>query len=196
MPYQTNIPNAGQSPGLFPAQSNDNFTRLKTMISANHKFNDSAGTDDGYHQNVKMLPIATPGNDATVGQSFVNTADATNQQWFKDGLNRVFQITPTIPIYAAVNFTSNGTIRYGHNVASVVRTSSGNFTINFTRPLPSNNYIVTGMTMRDSSTSTISVQPNGTYGNSVSTNFVKVRTTDLNGSTLDLLANFVLVCGG
>lgn len=196
MPYQTNIPNAGQSPGLFPAQSNDNFTRLKTMISANHKFNDSAAADDGYHQNIKMLPVSVPGNDSSVGQSFVNTADASNQLWFKDAINRVFQITPTIPIYAAVNFTSNGTIRYGHNVSSVIRTSSGNYTINFTTQLPSNNYIVSGMSMRNNNPCIISIKPNSNYGDSVSNNFVKVLTTDLNGSTLDLLANFVLVCGG
>ena len=35
MPYQTNIPNAAQSPGLFPSQANDNFTRLTVKFKEN-----------------------------------------------------------------------------------------------------------------------------------------------------------------
>jgi hypothetical protein len=89
MAYDTGIPNASQSPALFPAQAQDNFTRLKTLLGANHKFNDSAAADDGYHQDIKMMPIAVPGNDATVGQAFVNTALATNQLSWKDGSNTV-----------------------------------------------------------------------------------------------------------
>ena len=198
MPYQTNIPNAGQSPGLFPAQANDNFTRLKTIVGANHKFNDSAATDDGYHQDIKMLPLAVPGNDASIGQSFVNSADATNQMWFKDGLNRVFQLTPTLPIYAAVNFDGHSpvVVRFSHNVASVTRTATGLYTIAFTRALPTNNYIVTGMCMRDTSEGLMQIQADGTYGNSISTTFVKIRVFSLNSTDRDPLAAFVLICGG
>lgn len=149
MTYQTNIPNASQSPGLFPNQANDNFTRLKTIVSANHKFNDSAATDDGYHQLIKILPTSTTDipNDPTVGQTFVNAADASNQLWHKDGNNNIYQITPTIPIRAACNFdglaTSPITPRYSMNVASIVRNSAGDYTINFITPMPSLNYIVT-----------------------------------------------------
>lgn len=141
MPYQTNIPNPAQSPGLFPAQANDNFTRLKTIIGANHKFNDSAATDDGYHQNIKMLPLSVPGNDASIGQSFVNSADATNQLWFKDGLNNVYQITPCLPMRAWVIFDSIGTILNAgaakFNVNAVVPQGTGNYRVDFTTAMPS-----------------------------------------------------------
>jgi len=141
MPYQTNVPNAGQSPGLFPAQGNDNFTRLKTIIGANHKFNDSAATDDGYHQNVKMLPVSTPGNDGTVGQAFVNSSNANNELYFKDGLNNVFQVTPCLPLRAWVIFDSSGNIvnsgNAKFNVTNIIVQGTGLYKVNFTAAFPS-----------------------------------------------------------
>jgi hypothetical protein len=199
MAYQTSVPNTAQSPGLFPTQGADNFTRLKTIIGANHKFNDSAATDDGYHQIIKSLPVAAGSvpNDATVGQSFVNSADATNQLWHKDALNRLFQVTPTIPTYAAVNFTYNGsavTINFNFNIQSVTRDSQGLYTIRFTTAMPSANYIVTGTAMGASLPLTVSVAPNATYGNSVTTALVKIEIA--NTSAVDPLAAFIMICGG
>lgn len=200
MPYQTGVPNASQSPGLFPNQGQDNFTRLKAIIGSNHKFNDSAATDDGYHQNIKMLPLTTPGNDATVGQSFVNSADATNQLWFKDGLNRVFQITPTIPIYAAVSFYWDGAAvqyRYRMNVSTVTRISTGIYRINFTVAMANTNYIVAGNGMHNTSSgSIVEINPDTVVTNSITTTFVKIRTVNTSNSERDLLSNMVVVMGG
>ena len=202
MAYNTNVPNASQSPGLFPAQANTNFSRLKTIMGANHKFNDSAAVDDGYHQIIKELPVAAASvpNDATVGQTFVNTADPTNQLWHKDGSNNLWQITPTIPIRAATNFFWNGSaivFRYQHNVTSVTRVSTGIFTITFTTALPSANYVVSGMCLRDTQAGGfIEIDPNATYSNVVKTTSVQVRCVDGTNAVADQLAVMVIVMGG
>ncbi len=52
MTFNAIVPLSTQSPGLFPAQNNTNYTRLKTLISGDHIFNDTA-------------PGATPNNDGT-----------------------------------------------------------------------------------------------------------------------------------
>lgn len=144
MPYKTNIPNASQSPGLFPAQAQENFTRLKNIISANHKFNDSADpATDGFHQIIKIIPSAEPANNSSVGQSFVNSADSTNQLYHKDGLNRVFQITPCLPLRAAIVFTPagpNGTVSYAFNATMGIKQGVGIYRIAFTNAIPTVNY--------------------------------------------------------
>ncbi len=202
MTYQTNVPNAGQSPGLFPAQANDNFTRIKTIVGANHKFNDSAAADDGYHQNIKILPIGVPGNDGSVGQAFVNTSDATNQLFYKDGLNRVFQMTPTLPVYAAVKFVgtaaspiTGANILYGFNVSSIDWTVAGQYNIRFNVNLPSRNYIVLGMIQSASQTGIVR-SFSGTYNQAFDTTFTIVQTFNLSNSLATFQTVQVLVLGG
>jgi hypothetical protein len=202
MTYQTNIPNSGQSPGLFPAQANANFTRLKTIVGANHKFNDTAATDDGYHQDIKILPIAVPGTDATIGQLFANTAISSFPLSYVDGLNNLYQITPTLPVRAAVNFSVTPvtfaiTINYSQNVASVVRTSNGLYTITFTIAMPSNFYIASGMCMFPFGTNIpLQIQGNATYGNSVTTGHVKIDTGVDGTSSADPINVMLLISGG
>jgi len=60
MTFDPNIPNAGQSPGLFPPQNNQNFARLKTIINADHVFNDTTQATDGYHRQATMIARAQP----------------------------------------------------------------------------------------------------------------------------------------
>lgn len=62
MSFDANVPNASQSPGLFPGQSNTNFTRLKNIINADHVFNDSAQATDGVHRQCTMIARASPGS--------------------------------------------------------------------------------------------------------------------------------------
>lgn len=49
MSFDASIPQSGQSPSLFPAQNQTNMSRLKTIISANHQFNDAVDASDGKH---------------------------------------------------------------------------------------------------------------------------------------------------
>lgn len=62
MTFNTNVPNAAQSPGLFPAQNNTNFARLKTIINNDHIFNDTAAANDGTHRQVTLTDRAIPGS--------------------------------------------------------------------------------------------------------------------------------------
>lgn len=196
MTFQTNIPNASQSPGLFPGQANDNFTRLKAIVGANHKFNSAPAADDGYHQIVQILPTdpAIVPNDGTIGQTFTSATLPNGPLCYKDQLNRVFQITPTLPTYAAVNFNGFNpvAIRYGFNIAGVVRTGTGAYTISFTQPLPSNNYVVVGNVQGNFGLLTIA---SGNYASSVSTTFVKIQVSNLGGS-VDSTTITVAIMGG
>lgn len=191
MTYQTNVPNASQSPALFPSQANDNFSRLKTIITSNHKFNDSAAADDGYHQNVKMLPISTPGNDATVGQAFVNSSLASNELFFKDGLNNVWQITPCLPLRASVVFAPGnpGTISYSYNVSSVTRQGAGIYRINFSTAIPSASYFWSLNLIPSSSSNAIMVTVRTSTAPATSSFDLTAR--DSNGAAND---SFVSVC--
>ena len=60
MTYDVNVPNAAASPGLFPLQNNTNYARLKTIINADHVFNDTGQSTDGFHRQVTMISRATP----------------------------------------------------------------------------------------------------------------------------------------
>lgn len=196
MTFDPSIPLASDPPGNFPTQSQTNFSRLKTLISADHQFNNTAATDDGYH-NIVHLTAQTP-NAAAVPASGRLYAKA-------DGLGRLqanymddtpgtslnYQITPTLPIRAAVNFDGTGAIRgTAYNVSSVTLLSGGHYKVNFTNnmpgPGPEGNYIVqvTGMGtntgVRNSCMGAIS--GDGTYGNSMNIAYVIVSFTDFTAS--------------
>ncbi len=145
MTFNPNVPVATQSPGLFPPQNAANFTRLQTIIETDHQFNNTGPTADGFHKRVSLIVTAAPipptlptGADALL-YAFIDNAGQT-QLAFLNGTNN-FQLTPSI-IRACVNFSNSGTIRSGFNVASVTKNGTGDYTINFTNPMPDTNYIV------------------------------------------------------
>lgn len=77
MTYSTGVPDANASPGAFPAQGQTNFTRLKTIISANHAFNDGSSSDDGYHELVEWNTTASASVSASsILQTFANQPTA------------------------------------------------------------------------------------------------------------------------
>jgi hypothetical protein len=101
MTFDPNYPNAAQSPALFPTQNNTNNTRLKTIINADHVFNDSAQTTDGVHRQTTFISRAHPavllaGTNAIL-YSFVD-AQARSQLWFYNGVADV-QLTPPEELY-------------------------------------------------------------------------------------------------
>ncbi len=100
MTFDPSVPTASQSPGVFPAQNNTNFSRLKTIINADHTFNDSAQTTDGYHKQMTLLARAHPVGPLTDANGMLYVfAGTTAQLWFYDGTNDI-QLTPkeTYPI--------------------------------------------------------------------------------------------------
>ena len=201
MTFSTNVPAASDSPGLFPAQAQTNWGRLKTIIDANHQFNDTAAANDGYHVNMKMLGQAVPANDATVGQPFVDSADSTNQLSWKDGSNNVYQITPTIPIRASVTFTVTAgvpTIVNSHNVASVSSDGTGLFTITFTTALPSINYQthITSQPSATNRTSNAMLRGGATLSVAQAVGSVKIQVQNSSGSNADPVSCCVTCMGG
>ena len=184
MTFNITVPSAGQSPGLFPPQNNTNFSVLKNIIDRDHIFNDTPaiGDNSGTHRQVTMTarapPVSLPVGTNSIAYTWID-AFGRAQLIFYDGTTHV-QLTPGI--VAAVNFDGTGalgaqTIRSQYNVASVVRTGTGAYTINFAFLMPNNNYIVqvTGMRNTSGNISNGFIAGNATYGNSVAVGSVKVE---------------------
>ena len=137
MTFDPNVPNASQSPGLFPAQMNANLTRLKTIILGDHVFNDTAQPDDGTHKQVTLVarvdPVSLPAG--TNGILYGKIAGSTAKVFYYDGA-RVFKMAQVL---AAVTFNQAGTIQgNSFGVASVVSSGGGSpqYTITFSPALP------------------------------------------------------------
>lgn len=65
MTFTILAPNAAQSPGLFPAQNNTNFTRLQAIINQEHNFLNTAPTpveSQGIHKQCTFINRASPGS--------------------------------------------------------------------------------------------------------------------------------------
>jgi len=202
MTFDPNIPYAAQSPGLFPAQMNTDLARLKTIINKDHVFNNTAQSTDGVHRQVTMVvhAQAVPG-DLPAGTNAMLYAwlDSVGQAQLRyyNGVDN-FKVTPGI--VSTVNFNGTGavgaqTIRNQLNVASVVKTGTGQYTVNFTSALPHANYIVQCTGMRDS-VGTVSngcVRSDPVYANSVSTAFVKVEFFGQSDTLRDVIMGNVTV---
>lgn len=96
MTFNPTVPNASQSPGLFPSQNNTNYTRLKTIINADHVFNDTAQANDGAHKMVTLVdlladPVALAAG--TNGILYTKVENGTSELKFYNGLT-VLQLTP------------------------------------------------------------------------------------------------------
>src|SRR3569623_1017030 len=114
MTFNPSVPNAAQSPGLFPPQNSTNFTRLKTLINADHVFNDTAQTTDGVHRQCTMIaramPVGLPVGTNSILYSWLDTLGRT-QLRFYNGATDV-QLTPPdelfpIRIVGSANVVNN-----------------------------------------------------------------------------------------
>lgn len=103
MTFNPNVPNASQSPGLFPPQNNTNMARLKALFNNDHVFNDTAyagpnlpGTD-GCHRQVTMItvptvPVVLPNGTNSILYTNLDSLSRA-QLYFFNGLTTV-QLTP------------------------------------------------------------------------------------------------------
>ncbi len=103
MTFDPNVPNAAQTPGLFPGQNNTNFGRIKTIVNKDHVFNDTAQTTDGVHRQVTMIvhAAATPGDlPAGTNAMLYSWLDANSQAQLRyyNGVGD-FQLTPPDQLY-------------------------------------------------------------------------------------------------
>ena len=89
MTFNANVPNAAQSPGLFPPQSNTNNTRLRAIINVDHLFSDSASATQGFHKQVSMLTRADPVGLGSANGIFYTKVDANgrSQIYWYNGVN-------------------------------------------------------------------------------------------------------------
>lgn len=99
MAYVIFTPAQNQSPGIFPAQNNENFQRLKDIINADHNFTDTSSAAQGIHKQcgminktIRVVGEVIPGN----GELYA-AADSSGQSqlnWYNESNN--FQITPGV----------------------------------------------------------------------------------------------------
>lgn len=118
MTFNSTVPLATQSPGLFPPQNKANFDRIKANVDAEHNFLDTdpggLANPQGYHRKVSFLsisnvPLDGSGNPNTlqgsIGILFAKSGfpvAGQSQLFFYNGATTV-QITPT-----AVTFPDPG----------------------------------------------------------------------------------------
>lgn len=90
MGFNPNVPNASQSPGLFPAQNTANMTRLKTIIQRDHVFNNNAASSDGIHKQVTLRNRSHPSSLPSGSNSMFysrNSSDDRPDLWFYDDVS-------------------------------------------------------------------------------------------------------------
>lgn len=199
MTYNVTVPNASQSPALFPGQANTNFTRLKTIINADHVFNDTAQSTDGVHRQCTLIdradPVSLPSGTDAILYSWEDSAGQSQLKLYNG--TSIFQITPGV--VAAVNFNgipATPTIRGNAlNVSSVVKDATGVYTINFSTALPDTNYIVAGMGMRNTAgdVSAPCVFADPIYNNSVTTGSVKIKFAGGGTNGQDVLMGNIII---
>lgn len=135
MTFDPNIPNSAQSPYLAPSQISTNMGRLKTIINAEHVFNDTTGVTDGVHRQMTMVARANPSSlpAGTNGIVYNKVEGSTALPYYYDGTS-VFKMPV---LRAAATWNSAGVLQgQSFNVTSVT-VAAGEFTVTFTVPLPS-----------------------------------------------------------
>lgn len=143
MAFDPDVPQNSDSPSLFPAQNRENMARLQTIVGADHQFNLATASNDGYHNLIHMTVQAPTGVLASTGRSYVKSSASRVHQFYMDDQGTEYQITPTLPIRAAVRFLNNGTIvGTAYNVSGVVHAATGVYTVTFATPLPDANYMI------------------------------------------------------
>ena len=201
MTFDPNVPNASQSPGLFPAQMNTDLARLKTIINADHVFNDTAQSTDGAHRQMTMIaraiPVALPAGTNGILYAWVDGSGRTQMRFY----NGVTDVQMTPGIVAMVNFDGSGavgaqTIRSQINVTSVMKVSTGIYTVNFTNAMPDTNYIVqiTGHSQAGSGGACNgAVRGDVSYSTAVQTTNVKIQFNGSGSAVNDVTGGFVLI---
>lgn len=201
MTFNPAIPAASDPPSLFPTQSQTNYSRLQTLVSADHQFNLSAAANDGYHNIVHLTQQAPVGGIAVTGQLYAKLSAGNTNLFYMNESGTSYQITPSMPIRAAVNFVGTGAIgacvlRSSYNVTSVTKTATGLYTVTFTTAMPDADYIVqvNGMAADPAFVSVYgSVVGNATYSNSVTTALVKVSFFGGIGFNVDVTMGSVTI---
>ena len=144
MTYDPAIPQAGDDPAVSQAQLLTNAGQLNTIFALNHfEYNHVTVADRGKHRYISMVSQAPPVTGAGEGATYVNNTGATRQQLHYRRESNGIDVPISTYIGGFVRFSGGGVIvGDSFNIASVVRTAAGQYTINFTNNLTSGNYAV------------------------------------------------------
>ncbi len=119
MTFSVIVPNATQSPSVFPAQNNTNFDRLKNIINADHNFVDTSDVAEGSHNQVtfidRAVPVAVPVGTNSMLYSTSAVASTPLPNFFDGSLNH------QIPI------AISGSIALANGASSIVYTNANTF---------------------------------------------------------------------
>jgi hypothetical protein len=137
MTFDPNIPNAGQSPGLFPPQNNQNFARIKTIINADHVFNDTAQSTDGFHRQATMIVRAQPGGlpvgSNAILYAWLDGAGQTQLRFYNGATD--YQLTPLVAgptkVTGSVALAGNAT---SGTIYTIPNNSFGTIFVNYISP--------------------------------------------------------------
>lgn len=117
MSYSTGVPNAAQSPGLFPLQNNTNFIRLKRLIGQDHVFNNSQQTTDGRHKQCTFIsranPNALPAGTNSMLYSWIDENNRSQLKFYNGA--ETYQITP-LPDEFPIRFVASQNINAGQQI--------------------------------------------------------------------------------
>jgi hypothetical protein len=165
------------------------LARLKTIIEADHVFNNTAASNDGIHKQVKLLNRAQPVNlvNGESGILFsIANAQAQSQVWYFNSNATL----PTTSIKSFVNFDGSSlTIRGSYNVASVTRWPGGpgRYRITFAVPFVANasgDTYTTQITTMNSTTHTIgNIRLNTLLSSSQTDTYVDIETVNRSSGT-------------
>jgi hypothetical protein len=199
--YTPNVPQGNQQIALTQGPILTNFTYLSTYVGQEHNF-DVTGNTPMFHEQCSMpsqSALAAYPIDGTTGVYYVTTPPATtlNLAEFYDGtLNYNLNL-----IRAWVNFDGTSvspcTKRASFNVSNVIKNFPGNYTIQFTNNIPTENYVTLISGMGNNSLYQISgcVYGDPTYGNSIKVGSVTINTTYNGISNVDPIMVSVAILG-
>lgn len=94
MTYNPSVPLNSDSPAIFPAQAQTNFTRLQQVMGADHQFNLIAAANDGWHTLIHMIPQAPAGVLAATGRLYSKSSAGIIQLFYMDNNGTEYQLTP------------------------------------------------------------------------------------------------------
>ncbi|MEN8236138.1 MAG: hypothetical protein ABFQ95_01095 [Pseudomonadota bacterium] len=193
----------------------DNFAYTESTMQKDHFFDDANSNLDGRHQFAQMPKNESGGNpdDPTIATDMdlvyyskeKTSTEAPDLQMVEpfaisnDGTsNQVMQMGFRALIHFEVGPSPTFTItpKYSHN-CTVARTGPGLFTLTFTTPMPTSNYIFFGTALRSSGNGLVIVPQSGTKAIKItasSLSFATVSTKD--SDARDPLVVTLAVCGG
>jgi len=78
MTFNIVVPASAESPGVFPAQNNTNFDRLRANINNDHNFQNTNAADQGIHRQCTMINRATPVGPLAAGNGILYSKNDVN----------------------------------------------------------------------------------------------------------------------